>query len=310
MHFSTAGLLSALLVGLVASAPAEFEDRSPDSNPAPPIPSAPAAITPKVVSQAATLVSPPTPVVSEPSTPVRNKCSQKECPKGCDIGNSTEKRSIENFDYNHLTKRFYENPDPDKFPYSLLEQYYTTNICPESPATNTYIYRKLSTQRRQYAAALQGLCGCTTIIVASGNGVFSSHIWEEDLSNDPPRDLQPANYQATLTDLTNNLTPYQDSLAGGQAFLIIPKDPDNVANYLYGNAIVNALITAISDASGIMPAITTYIPLDFETSDELTTNRRGTASFEFDPAYQAGGMTSRAYRVISEGRVLALQTNL
>ena len=125
--------------------------------------------------------------------------------------------------------------------------------------------------------------------------------------NNPPRDLQLANYQATLTDLQNNLAPNRANLAGGQAFLIIPKDPANTNNYLCGNTIVNTMSAAISAASGIASTITTYIPLDFETSTELGTSRRGTASFEFDRAYQANGQTSRAYRVISEGNVLALE---
>lgn len=67
---------------------------------------------------------------------------------------------------------------------------------------------------------------------------------------------------------------------------------------------------AISDASGITPEVTTYIPLDSETSEELGTDRKGTASFEFDPAYKADGETSKAYRVISEGNVLALKAGL
>ena len=328
MHFSTAGLISALLVSIVAGVPADLEDRAPSPTPAPTtaaVASAPFGCFHEadpdgaegycpavgatgwcVCSDSSTYAietglnpcgytTPPavgpttlastdcgTPTSTSPSaasTSGRNKCSQNECPKFCDLGSDTAKRSIEDLSYNPLTKRFYENPNPDQFPYSLLEQSYTRNICPSTPLVNTYIWKKLSTQRGQYAAALQGLCGCTTIFVASGNGVFSSHIWELDAVNTPPRDLQPANYAATLTDLGNNLSPNRADLSGGKAFLIIPVDPDNTDNYLYGDDIVNDLIKAISDASGITPAVTTYIPLDFETSTELGTSRRGTASF-------------------------------
>lgn len=59
-----------------------------------------------------------------------------------------------------------------------------------------------------------------------------------------------------------------------------------------------------------MPALTTYDPLDCDTSDVLGENRRGTASFQFDPAYLANGQTIRAYRVIAEGNVLPLRTGL
>ena len=248
----------------------------------------------------------------------RTKCSPAECPKYCDVGSNSAKRSIDLEDSRlGLNKRFYENNDPDQFPYQLLLQSYTRNICPSSPVKNTYIWKGLETQRGDYAAALQGLCGCTTIFVASSKGVFSSHIWENDETNNPPRDLQPANLQATLQDLKGQLSPHSGDLAGGEAFLIIPTDPDGTANpnnpnnYLYGVDTVNAIIDAVNTASGgIQPAVTTYNPLDFEDSDELGTTSRGTASFQFDPKYQANGQTSRAYRIISEGRVLSLQTGL
>ena len=164
---------------------------------------------------------------------------------------------------------------------------------------------------------MQGLCGCTTIFVASGKGVFSSHIWESDTINRPPRDLQPDHLNNTLLDLRNQLSPHSKDLAGGEAFLIIPTDPDgmptpdNPNNYLYPVENVTAIINAINMASGgIQPNVTLYDPLDFKDSDELGTDRRGTASFEFDPAYKSNGRTSRAYRIISEGRVLSLKTDL
>ena len=87
--------------------------------------------------------------------------------------------------------------------------------------------------------------------------------------------------------------------------------PDNPDNYLYGVDAVNAIKEAINTASGgIQPTVVTYDPLDFVTSGDLGDDRRGTASFEFDPAYRSSGQTSRAYRIISEGRVLSLKTGL
>ena len=294
MRLSAAALFSALLVGLVAGAPTDHEAR----------------LQPR---QAAT-PSPPliaTPAPSASITASRNKCSVAECPKLCSLGGDNNKRSIEEaVDEDTLTKRFLNNQNLDQFPYELLDQSYTRNVCPAS-AANSYIFKNLATQRNPYAAALQGLSGCTTLFVASGSGVFSSHMWELDESNNPPRDLQPANYQATLTDLSNNLSPNKASFTGGQAFLIIPVDPDNPANYLYGDTIVNAIQAAVLSASGIMPVITTYVPLDFEMSEVLGTNKAGTASFEFDPAYtDTTGTTSRAYRVYAEGVLLALETGL
>ena len=257
--------------------------------------------------------------VATASISLRNKCSPAQCPKFCDLGNSDDtKRSIPESDFTFpLDKRFYENANPNQFPYQLLSQSYTTNVCPSQPR-NTYIWRNLATQRSAYAAALQGLSGCTTIFVASPKGVFSSHIWE--LSEvDPPRDLQAANYVATLQDLQTALSAHKDDLAdGGEAFLIIPTDPDqqqppagNPNNYLYGTQIVDAIVQAINDATGGLQArITTYSPLDFETSTELGTSKRGTASFQFDPNYTDGGTTSRAYRVVIEGNLVSQKTGL
>ena len=264
-----------------------------------------------------TTSTPPAPSATSSSSG-RTKCSQAECPKFCDRGNGAAKRSIgaEDGPFD-LEKRFYENSNPDQFPYQLLDQSYTTNICPSKRLVNRYLWKNLENQRVNYAAALQGLCGCTTIIIASSKGVFSSHIWELDENNDPPRDLQPPNYQDTLQDLQGQLSPHQEDLAGGEAFLIIPTDPDgssnpsNPDNYLYGKDIVDAITNTITQATGgLVPTITTYDPLDFQDSTELGTNRKGTASFEFDPAYNSNGASSRAYRIISEGTVLSLKTDL
>ena len=248
----------------------------------------------------------------------RTKCNPSQCPKYCSIFGDPpkERRSIVGIPHNEigLDRRFYENSDADQFPYELLRQSYTANICPDG-SRNTYIWRRLSTQRNPYAAALEGLSGCTTIFVASKNGVFSSHIWEDD-PNTPKRDLSPGAYQDTLADLTNELSPHRDDLSGGEAFLIIPTGPDstatpeNSANYLYGIDIVNAILQAIQDAAGIEASVKTYVPLDSGTDPELGFSRRGTFSFQFDPKYQSNEGTTRAYRIIGEGTLYSEKTGL
>lgn len=261
------------------------------------------------------------------STGGRTKCNPSQCPKYCSVfgGQSTnpgeappkKRRSIVGIPHNEigLHRRFYENSNADQFPYELLKQSYTTNICPNG-GKNTYIWRGLSTQRNDYAAALQGLSGCTTIFVASNKGVFSSHIWEQDEANTPKRDLSPGAYKDTLTDLKTALSPHKDDLSGGEAFVIIPTNPDSSAtpenpeNYLYGVDIVHAILEAIQDAAGIKASVKKYDPLDFETSTELGTNRRGTFSFQFDPKYKKNGETTKAYRIIGEGTVLSEKTGL
>ena len=257
----------------------------------------------------------------------RTKCNPSQCPKYCSVSGdqstnpgeipSMKRRSIVGIPHDGigLGRRFYENSNADKFPYELLKQSYTTNICPNK-GKNTYIWCGLSTQRNDYAAALQGLSGCTTIFVASKNGVFSSHIWEQDEANSPKRDLSPGVYKDTLSDLKAALSPHKDDLSGGEAFLIIPTNPDsnttpdNPENYLYDVEIVNAILQAIQDAAGIEASVKKYDPLDFETSDELGSNRRGTFSFQFDPKYNNKGESTRAYRIIGEGTVYSEKTGL
>ena len=316
MYFSTTGFFLALLLSplieLGASVPANLEDREtpcialgncPGEN-------SPASSSPTTSSRATTSAPSATSTSSS-----RHKCSPAECPKFCDRGNSDAKRSLQEeaeggLSLGSLDKRFFENSDPDKFPYLLLDQSYTRNICPSSPLKNTYIWRSFEGWNRNYAAALQGLCGCTTIFVVSAKGVFSSHIWELDEKNSPPKDLEPKNYKDTLKDLKAELKKHKDALSGGEAFTILPVDPEHTGNYLYGQTIVNAITGAIKDGSGVEPKITKYTPLDYETSKELGTNKRGTASIQFDPKYESNGKTTRAYRVISEGRVLSLKTGL
>ena len=252
----------------------------------------------------------------------RTKCNPRQCPKYCSEFRNKgpkERRSIASIPHtkSRPARRFFENPDPNKFPYELLSQHNTVNICPDS-GKNTYIWHKLSTERRDYAAALEGLSGCTTIFVASKNGVFSSHIWEEDQANKPKRDLSLEAYKDTLTDLEKALSPHKDDLKGGEAFLIIPTDPDrkkpppgNPANYLYDVKIVDAIKKAIQDAAGLAPNVKTYIPLDFGTSTELGTTKRGTFSFQFDPKFKKkNGGTTRAYRIIGEGVLHSEKTDL
>lgn len=72
----------------------------------------------------------------------------------------------------------------------------------------------------------------------------------------------------------------------------------------------NAILQAIQDAAGIEPSVKTYDPLDFDTSTELGTNRRGTFIFQFDRSNSSNGETTRAYRIIGEGTVYSEKTGL
>ncbi len=180
----------------------------------------------------------------------RNKCSHKQCPKFCDIGSDTAKRSFQGFELSNsesessLGNRFYENSDKDQFPYQLLRQSYTRNICPSSPLKNTFIWKPFS-DRAQSAAGLQGLSGCTTIFILSSKGAFSLHIWKSDTTNNPPRDLEIANYKDTMKDLAKGISNNvpTGALDGGEAWIILPTNPENTANLLYPQVVVDAIQT-------------------------------------------------------------------
>lgn len=229
---------------------------------------------------------------STATTTGRNKCSQKQCPKLCDLGGHTTKRSLPRFEVpnseseSSLGKRFYENDNKDKFPYELLKQSYTRNICPSNPLKDTFIWKPFS-DAAQSAAGLQGLSGCTTIFILSSKGTFPSHIWESDTVNNPPRDLEVANHEETMKDRANGISNNVPSgaLDGGEAWIILPTDPKDTANLLYPQAVVDAIQETVQRAAGITATQTKYSPLDFETSPELGTNRRGTAAYQYDPKY-------------------------
>ncbi|KAG8526395.1 uncharacterized protein KY384_000389 [Bacidia gigantensis] len=152
-----------------------------------------------------------------------------------------------------------------------------------------------------------GLSGCTTIFIASKNGVFSRHVWEVDQRGTPTRDLSPEFYQDTTNELKAQIDSHRDDLSGGEAFLIIHTDPDsnatpkNPENYAYGVVIVNALLTAIKGGSGIDASIKKYDPLDFSRSTELGYTRRGTFSFEYDPKYNGTGTTGGRIGLLVRG---------
>jgi hypothetical protein len=161
----------------------------------------------------------------------------------------------------------------------------------------------------QYAAAVKGLCGCTTIFAASPKGAFSSHIWEEN-KNDH-KDLQPKNYKNSLKDLTEQLTPHKAALTGGEAFIILPRDPQQGGSKpLYAQEIVDAIISTVSSASGLNPKVTWYTPLDWKAdADVLGTSQRGTGAVQYDPSYKDdSGKKHKAYRIYSENTLLSEKT--
>lgn len=144
------------------------------------------------------------------------------------------------------------------------------------------------------------MSGCTAIIAASSQGVFTAHIWEEDTNTNG--DLQLANYKSTVATLASKLSPHKGDLATGEAWIMLPTQPNDSKRDLYAAQIVSAIKSTVADASGLTPQIVSYVPLDWKKSPTLGTNQRGTAACQYDPAYKAqpGDNPTRAYRIWME----------
>ena len=108
-----------------------------------------------------------------------------------------------------------------------------------------------------------------------------------------------------MTDLAAQLAPHAADLAGGEAFIILPDDPEHPGNRLYAPNIVAALQNTVQNAVNIAPQLISYVPEDFETSVVLGENRLGTAMYQFDPKWNNGTVEVRAYRIYAESHLLS-----
>ena len=227
----------------------------------------------------------------------RTLCSPDECPKYCQPGSNKIRRSfLGGFSsLQALRKRFFEPSAANQLVNELLSQSYTSNLSPDPSKYEWHAFGD-----KEYASAIKGLCGCTAIIAASSKGVFTAHVWEEDPNTNG--DLQPGNYKTTVQTLSSKLSPHKSDLANGEAWIMLPSQPNNSNRDLYPAEIVTAIKNAVSDASGLTPKIVSYVPLDWKKSPTLGTNQRGTAAAQYDPAYKPKPEDSpvKAYRLWME----------
>ncbi|MCJ1459164.1 hypothetical protein MMC28_009541 [Mycoblastus sanguinarius] len=248
----------------------------------------------------------PFPTSSSSPASSRNKCSPDTCgvcSQNNSTGNATHSSTKRSNSHtgkhaSGLSKRFFEAPQGQgaEFTTLLLEEPYTENL---SEGPTSYVWHDFDDE--EYAAAIEGLCGCTAVFAMSHNGAFSSHLFE----NDPHTlaDLQPANYQNTMAALNAQLGAHQADLQGGSLFVMIPVNPENLDEYLYDEddtAIAPAILNTVQQASGLVPHITTYDPLDCDNAPESDWLGRGTAAAEYDPEFNDNGVTKRAWRVYFE----------
>lgn len=232
----------------------------------------------------------------------RTKCSPDKCPKYCQTETSEKRTFLGGPTSNSLRalhKRFLEPSKPGRIAYDLQGQSYTKNLgVPEL----RFDWKEFD--NNEYASVIEGLCGCTAIIAASSKGIFTAHLWEEDKVQ-PPRDLQPANYEKTTSELRDQLSSHKDALADGEVFIMMPSRTNNGKKELYASDIVNAIKNAVKDGSGLDPETGLYVPLDCENSPVLGTNERGTIATQYDPKYKPDedSESKRAYRLwIFEGK--------
>ena len=144
---------------------------------------------------------------------------------------------------------------------------------------------------------LSGLCGCSGLIVMSEAAVYFAHYFE-DLSFDSGDVEFPADFQSQVIDFLNNGLTDQPAVqislaanaasfqnqAGASAFIMTPlkeggtgpEYPDQIAQ----------LSTTVAQITGLTPTVLIYDPLDC-TSEELLTDARGAALYQYDPVNQA-----------------------
>ncbi|CAF9921532.1 MAG: hypothetical protein HETSPECPRED_004576 [Heterodermia speciosa] len=305
--FSSSASLSLLLLSNFAfsipTAPGRLVDRQEVSSA---IASTALSASPLISTAAVTTDAPTTTLISASAAPTtsdpatnRTKCSPKECPKYCTPSNSSSSLPARSLG---LSKRFFEIPStrPGTFVNQLLTQSYTDDL---SPDPTKYVWHSFA-NNAEYASAIKGLSGCTAVFAASANGVFSAHIWEEDVNTNA--DLQPANYQSTLNTMKAQLSPHKDDLAGGEVFIILPTLTR--ARRVYSDAINQAIEDAVNEASGLTATVSIYTARQWDSTPGFGDDERGAMAFQFDPNYQTSG--NRAYRIYQENNLLSEKTGL
>ena len=285
---------------------AAVQTPAPVSNVAPI--TAPGFATPPVLPTAQVFATAPAPntLVTTAAAPTtsdqaddRKKCSPEECPVYCTPSSSESTVQVRAL---KLFKRFFDIPQtrPGSFVNQLLLQPYTENL---SPDPTKYSWHSFD-DNREYASAIKGLSGCTAIFAASGKGVFSSHIWEEDVNTNA--DLQPNNYVATLETMKSELSSHKDDLAGGEVFIILPTLTQR--RRVYSDEINAAIEAAVNDASGLTATVSIYTARPWDTTPGFGDDERGAMAFQFDPNYQSVG--NRAYRIYQENNLLSEKTGI
>jgi len=113
-----------------------------------------------------------------------------------------------------------------------------------------------------------------------------------------------------VSDLANGISNNVPSgaLTGGEAWIILPTDPDNTADLLYPQVVVDASQATVQQATDIAATQTKYSPLDFVSSTKWGTNRRGTAVYQYGPEFadpNNENKVGKAYRISSESELLS-----
>ena len=77
-------------------------------------------------------------------------------------------------------------------------------------------------------------------------------------------DLQSANYVATTNRLKAEISAHRGDLANGDAWIILPTKPGKKNTRVYAPEIVNAIVAAVRDGSGLEPSQQEYGPLNWD----------------------------------------------
>ena len=102
------------------------------------------------------------------------------------------------------------------------------------------------------------------------------------------------------------ISAHKDDLAGGDAWIILPTKTGKKNTRLYAKEIVDAIVAAVKDGSGLEPSEQEYGPLSWDKSPNFGLYERGAAAGQYDPKFKdpATGKTGPAVRLYSENRLM------
>lgn len=155
------------------------------------------------------------------------------------------------------------------------------------PSQCTAVYSALGESGVNWA--VNGMCGCTSLIVVSEKATYFTHYFEDlafcadaPKSSDFQRQVLGALEDGTSTQesLRHHASDFRDQ-TGLAAFIMTPTT--GKSSSLQYKSKIARLQSKVDEIIGLTPKIISYVPEDGATSKQLLKNALGTALFQYDP---------------------------